>query len=258
MNDNEAVPLVELQSNEQNRGANRNRNVSAPRQSQQRDDNASESTNASRNSQGANDANDPNNQPPPQAGVMGRINNIQNFCNQTIALIVFLSVTLAYSILFIVLFVIFIEKDTSKFEDCHMLKSWDISMYIILGISTILSVISYVLQLNNNINNEDWPGAPILLTAVRCITGFATLVNFIGIQVVYFNIERGLCGKLGELNLAFIITTYVLLLTLIVLFYVLCCTLIHIAGEAAEEMQEHLQGGENNQEERNPEVRVYR
>ena len=119
---------------------------------------------------------------------------------------------LATNITFISLFVI----HSKKYKDsiyCENLIHWDKALWISMIIYSTLSLLSNCIKLATD---PDSSGAALTDSCLGC-AGTALLVCWIGIQVVYFNLEEplegtaGVCGSLGKVNLAYIVTQYAMI-----------------------------------------------
>ena len=183
---------------------------------------------------------------------MAEFSNISAF-QQTKGYIYFsLLLGIGMNITFIVLFII----HTGKLKDittCASLISWDKGLYISIIIYTVSSLIGNIYKLQSigqEINSVTFQ----FFEFINKASGLSVFVCWIGIQVVYFNLEvQGSCGTLGKVNFAYIITNYVLMGIVLLSCLICCCCMGFLMGmisrQGTEQVSDLTQGLETDKHE---------
>jgi hypothetical protein len=156
---------------------------------------------------------------------------------------IFLSmlIGIAINVTFIVLFILK-SADEADNTSCQSLLSWDKGLYISMIIYVVASFFDNLYKISSA------PVAPTgglytLFSFLNGASGLSSFVCWIGIQVVYFNLEvSGVCNALGTVNFAYIIVNYVLIgLVVLTCFCVCCCgvCLMSIMGPSNDVRQDY-------------------
>jgi hypothetical protein len=136
---------------------------------------------------------------------------------------------LVFNITFIVLFIMY-TGTYSPVSSCASLISWDKSLYISMIIYLVFNLIENAFRFNAG-NEPIDSGFFQLVTFVSGGSNFAIFVCWIGIQSVYFNLSPGgACGSLGDVNLAYIVSAYVMLAISLLVCLIMCCCMGVILG----------------------------
>lgn len=135
--------------------------------------------------------------------------------------ILLLIVSISYSITWAVIFNVYSLKQYP--DECFKLKQWDKTLFIILYITSLLHLVSSIIQIFTYAYNKE-SNIPQYITFCRsCINYLAGIVILIGINVEYFNIEDpSVCGVLSKINLAYIITEWSIIGLFICLILIVC------------------------------------
>ena len=141
---------------------------------------------------------------------------------------------LVYHITFIALFIAYTEK-YAYVPFCSSLISWDKGLYAIMIIHIVFNLIETYWKYKSG----DEPIDSIFFTIVTFITTGANIglfICWIGVQSAYFNLSpSGVCGSLGQVNLAYIIINFILIAFALVVCIMMCCCMGFITGLMAKD-----------------------
>jgi hypothetical protein len=122
-----------------------------------------------------------------------------------------LLLSVSYGVTWGVLFVVYINK-TIYHPACSNIISWDTAIYIVQFISAGLHLISTILQLVSTSHDKESNIPKYIAGARSCFLFITGLSILVGINISYFSNENiELCGELQTLNLAYIITEWILI-----------------------------------------------
>jgi hypothetical protein len=125
--------------------------------------------------------------------------------------ILLLLLSVAYGVTWGVLFVVYINKAVYH-PVCSNIISWDTAIYIVQFISAGLHLISTILQLISTSYDKESNIPKYIAGARSCFSFITGLSILVGINISYFsNPHIELCGDLQVLNLAYIITEWIVI-----------------------------------------------
>lgn len=127
----------------------------------------------------------------------------------TAATIILFFFSIAYNLIWGVLFIVVTRYQDYKYEECGTLVKWNNALYIMYFIIAFLSLIQFIFQLIQNKYKKDSSIPSIIIGCKSCLNCFGGLTILIGINVEYMKVPiKEDCGSLNKLNLAFIITEW--------------------------------------------------
>lgn len=134
-----------------------------------------------------------------------------NIIITTILSMTFTLLSVCYTLIWGLIFLIYIEKNTYP-SVCKDLIQWGRGLYVIQLFSSLIHITASVIQTISNYKNIDSAVPKIMMSCKGCLNCVLGIILLIGINVTYFkNKNKNSCGKLQKITLGYIIAEWTIM-----------------------------------------------